>query len=951
MKHLLTIAYFIIFLTCAVFAQTDNAEQSNAVKEGLREQYSQSDFELFTIKEKNGEISNEISIIYSTAAADALVNNNNGSSGTANFTQSETSILAFGNNVVIGFNDSGSYTGGANKFTGWSYSSDGGASFIDGGTLPTNTIGDAGDPVLARNETTGRIYLSTLGFSGAATIQIFRSDDNGMTWAAPINGTPGGSSEDKQWHTVDNFAGAGNGNVYLISRRFGGSPGIYFFRSTDDGNTFGPSGGVNIFSGGQGAFVAVGPDHSVYAFYYNGSTTIQVRKSTDFGVSFGSAVTIYNGIAGGVNGDLGLTGKRNGTSSFSSFRSNAFPHVAVNPVSGHIYVTFNNDGAGVDKGDIFLTISTNGGTSWSAPTKVNDDITTTDQWQPAIAVTPNGNRLGIFYYSRQEDIAENNLFKYYGRIGVISGSTVTFDPSLAISDVASLPEFGRDNVVNSVYMGDYNHAWATNSAFHVVWSDNRDDLAGGAPRKDPNVYYDKVTLGPPCPINPPTNPSPANGTTGLAITGNTLTWTNGSGADSIEVWFGEGVNLNRVYNSTPIASFSLASFEPLNYSTTYGWQIRGKNDTCTVSGPLWSFTTMADPNIQIDTLMCEAFESGLGGWTITNEGGTCVWENLFAPFPNTYTLPATATGGLLSADSDECGSGSTFLSTATLNQIFDFTLYTTMAWIEFDNDWNVLDAQDEAHVEVSLNGGSTWVGVWDKIGADIRSTHEVVDITSVVSGQANVKFRFRVVQPGWDWWWVVDNFCVYGMYIVPVELTSFTALSSGNEVELNWSTATELNNQGFQIERMSTGGSFEQVGFVAGFGTSTEPKAYSFTDVNLEKGNYTYRLKQMDFDGTFTYSPEVSVEVELPIEYSLEQNYPNPFNPSTTIKYSIAEDGFVKLAVYNMLGEEVMMIVNGMQKAGRYEVNFNASGLASGVYVYRIESANFTSSKKLMLMK
>ncbi len=110
-------------------------------------------------------------------------------------------------------------------------------------------------------------------------------------------------------------------------------------------------------------------------------------------------------------------------------------------------------------------------------------------------------------------------------------------------------------------------------------------------------------------------------------------------------------------------------------------------------------------------------------------------------------------------------------------------------------------------------------------------------------------------------------------------------------------------------------------------------------------------MKQIDFDGTFIYSDEVSVEVDLPLEYSLEQNYPNPFNPSTTIKYSIPEDGFVKLAVYNMLGEEVASIVNTTQKAGRYELNFNASQLSSGVYVYRIEAANFTSSKKLVLMK
>jgi len=202
-----------------------------------------------------------------------------------------------------------------------------------------------------------------------------------------------------------------------------------------------------------------------------------------------------------------------------------------------------------------------------------------------------------------------------------------------------------------------------------------------------------------------------------------------------------------------------------------------------------------------------------------------------------------------------------------------------------------------------------------------------------------------------DWWWVVDNFSVYGMYIVPVELTSFTAVSAEDGVELNWFTATETNNQGFEIERMNSGSTFEKVGFVAGFGTTTEPKAYSFSDTKLEAGNYTYRLKQIDFDGTFYYSEEINIVVQLPLVYSLEQNYPNPFNPSTKIKYSIPDDGFVKLSVYNLLGEEVTTLINTLQKAGRYEVVLDASGFASGVYLYRLETQNFSSIKKMLLVK
>ena len=451
------------------------------------------DYDLFLEREKNGEFPFQGGDVPGISPDDILTNNNAGSTGTAFFTQSETTLVAFGNTVVAGFNDSGSNSGGTNKFTGFSRSIDGGVTFTDGGVLPTNPSGDAGDPVMARNNTNGRIFFATLQFSGSS-IDVFHSDDNGLTWSLPVSGAPGKTgAQDKEWITVDNFPGAGNGNVYLIERDFGAGAGIFFFRSTDNGNTFGPSGGTSIVGGNQGAFVAVGPDHSVYAFWWSPGTLF-VRKSTDQGVSFGAPVTVASGLVGGTNGDLGLTGTRQGTATPSGFRSSEFPHAAINPVNGHVYAVYANKGAGTDKADVFLVRSTDGGATFGAPIKVNDDATTTDQWQPTLAVTPDGSTLGIFYYSRQEDSAGNNLFKYYGRNADVSGGAVTFTPSYAVSDTPSLPEFGRDSVVNSTYMGDYDTAVATSGAFHVTWADNRSDLPGGAPRKDPNVFYKTINL-------------------------------------------------------------------------------------------------------------------------------------------------------------------------------------------------------------------------------------------------------------------------------------------------------------------------------------------------------------------------------------------------------------------------------------------------------------------------
>ncbi len=136
---------------------------------------------------------------------------------------------------------------------------------------------------------------------------------------------------------------------------------------------------------------------------------------------------------------------------------------------------------------------------------------------------------------------------------------------------------------------------------------------------------------------------------------------------------------------------------------------------------------------------------------------------------------------------------------------------------------------------------------------------------------------------------------------VPVELTSFNASTNGDgNINLNWSTATETNNQGFEIERKSINNEFEKIGYVTGYGTTTEPKSYSFTDDKISTGKYSYRLRQIDFDGTFEYSNEIEIEVSIPNEYFLRQNYPNPFNPTTKIKYTISSDGNVTLTVYNM---------------------------------------------------
>lgn len=195
--------------------------------------------------------------------------------------------------------------------------------------------------------------------------------------------------------------------------------------------------------------------------------------------------------------------------------------------------------------------------------------------------------------------------------------------------------------------------------------------------------------------------------------------------------------------------------------------------------------------------------------------------------------------------------------------------------------------------------------------------------------------------------------------VIPVELVSFNALVRGNDIELKWITASEINNKGFEIEKCLTQTPFKgegfidwiSLGFVKGNGTSTEMNSYEFVDQNLEPGKYTYRLKQIDYDGNFSFSNIVEAEIFAPDEFSLEQNYPNPFNPATVISWQSPVGSHQTLRIYDVLGNEVETLVDEYRQAGRFKVEFYASNLADGVYIYKLTVGNYTATRKMILMK
>ena len=304
---------------------------------------------------------------------------------------------------------------------------------------------------------------------------------------------------------------------------------------------------------------------------------------------------------------------------------------------------------------------------------------------------------------------------------------------------------------------------------------------------------------------------------------------------------------------------------------------------------------------------------------------------------------------------------------------------TSLTWYS-----NELDVGSTYLVVVSysfISGtGNDAVKLW--INPNLSGTEPSADI-NITSGTdatdlANIQFRQNPLSGDMN----VDGIRVANAWSqapLPVELSSFSASVVGNAVKLNWKTETEVNNYGFDIERIlpqplpkegafgtplplgkgQGDGLWTKIGFVNGNGNSNSPKSYSFEDKSVLSGKYSYRLKQIDNDGQFEYSKTIEVDLGAPKKFELSQNYPNPFNPTTTIRFSLPDASLnpsqggtlVKLTVYNVLGQQVAVLVNDILEAGVHTINFNASELNSGIYIYKLEAGSFVQTRKMTLIK
>jgi len=252
-------------------------------------------------------------------------------------------------------------------------------------------------------------------------------------------------------------------------------------------------------------------------------------------------------------------------------------------------------------------------------------------------------------------------------------------------------------------------------------------------------------------------------------------------------------------------------------------------------------------------------------------------------------------------------------------------------------------------VAYTSDGGASYTSIWETA---FSTHHPSTTDTINFAGVNNMQIALYYTGDSNDAdFWFVDDIYVIDLNPIPVELISFTANANNNNVELNWSTASEVNNRGFDLQRRSENQDYKSITFIDGYGTTTETQFYYFEDKNLEEGTYYYRLKQLDFNGAFEYSNEIMVGVSNPISFDLAQNYPNPFNPSTKISFQIAESGFTSLKVYDVLGNEVATLVSEEKPTGEYEVEFSGSELTSGIYFYQLKAGNYIETKKMLLLK
>ncbi len=343
----------------------------------------------------------------------------------------------------------------------------------------------------------------------------------------------------------------------------------------------------------------------------------------------------------------------------------------------------------------------------------------------------------------------------------------------------------------------------------------------------------------------------------------------------------------------------------------------------------------------------------VSNWIVSGPWGTTTTKYVSAP----YSYTESPAGNYSS-------NATSLLTMANAVNLGDFL----GASLEFDSQWDIETDWDYGQVQISTDNGATWTaltGIYTNPGTGSFQPNgqplydgtqsswvkENINLSAYKNKSVKLRYYFRsdgsLNQDGW----YVDNIRLKTYSGVPVELTAFSINSDDETVMINWMTATELNNKGFYIERKLGDGLWSTLSFVNGRGTATTANVYTYRDKPVYNGSAYYRLRQVDFDGTEKLYGPVEISLKTIRDFSLDQNYPNPFNPYTTIGYTLPEKANVNLSVYNVSGEMVAEIFSGEKDAGVHKEVFNASGFASGIYIYKLSANDKIQTRRMILLK
>lgn len=391
-------------------------------------------------------------------------------------------VVAADGSLVATFFDSGVLaspptTGPEVRLARVARSTDGGRTWSDRGLLAGGP-GGAARGILARSEPTGTLFVVGEGLLSSNTLPVWRSTDHGETFDAPVNAVPGSAAVHRvAWIATDPFPGALQGAVYVAYEH---NSAIALQGSLDDGLTWPAAPATSIASLGLWPCVAVGPGHDVYVCWYAPTTppTISIRRAAGGG-AFGSAITVAT-IEAAVNSTAALA--------LGAFRANCAPQVAVDPVSGHVYVVYARaDGAAGDPANVYVQRSTNGGASFEAPVRVDRDAGRSAQFMPAIAITPDGEHVCVTWSDRRRD-PKATAIERWAAIGTVSGGGITWGSDFRIGE-PSPPTAGQDSTVQAQYMGERVQMAASDTAFYAVWSDARAPYLARPGRVQPDVRF------------------------------------------------------------------------------------------------------------------------------------------------------------------------------------------------------------------------------------------------------------------------------------------------------------------------------------------------------------------------------------------------------------------------------------------------------------------------------